>query len=266
MKEYINKNETGFASLSAYMSSPTSSIQDFKNCYFYLIKFLEDINNDENYSKGYLQIEGAVEKFLKCAVNNGYDNNKVFSETISLSKDLSSYILKYNIESENFVDIVSFVFFKINNKKKILKINCKELFLQLFNKINIIYNEVSAEKELFSHHFDIFDFYKPSEIERHKSIEFLQKSISIIDGDTNLNTIEKNKIISRINLVEHEINGMNPCLSDVLGILNEIVIILKSIAIGLKENSSINEAKDEILNSISIIENSSINSKLIKIY
>lgn len=264
MQEYIDKDNSSFSSISAYMSSPISTIHDLNKCYSFLINFLEEINSDEFYGKGFLQIEGAVEKFLKCACNNGYDNKKEYEMTISVSKNLANYILRYINTTENFIDFISSNFFKKNNHKKILKNNCKELFLLLFNKINSIYTESLSKKELINHHFDIFDFYKPSEIDRYKSTELLVDAILIITNDSNLNSNEKNKIISRIKAAEREIDNTNPILSDILGLLSELAIILKSIAIGADDKLSINEAKDKVLKSISTIEESCINASLIK--
>jgi hypothetical protein len=114
------ENEENISSISEYMRSPISTIKDLHNCYCFLTKFLQEINKDEFYSKGFLQIEGSVEKFIKCAKNNGFENEKECSNVISIAKNLAFNIMRYHNTNENFFQITLNIFRK-NNQRKILK-------------------------------------------------------------------------------------------------------------------------------------------------
>ena len=247
-----------FDNLSEYMSSPVSTIKDLKKCYSFLIEYLKEMNSSDVYNKGFLQIEGAVDKFLKCANSVGFDDEKEYVSTISVSKNLAYYMLKYYNTTENFIQIISYNLFNKNNQKKALKNNCEELFLTLFNKINTIYNKILTQAESRTNNFDIFNFYHPENIERVESVELLQEIISVIIEEESLSKNEKSKIISRIKSAVVEINNTYPDIVYILGSLNEVVLVLKSIASDVTGPSSIDDAKNMILKIISIVEKTCI--------
>lgn len=258
VKNNFEIDDKCFSSISEYMSSSASTVKDLKKCYSFLMEYLKEINSSDVYNKGFLQIEGAVDKFLKCAVGVGFDDDKECLSTISVSKNLAYYMLKYYNTNENFIQLISYNLFNKNNQKKILKRNCEELFLSLFNKINMIYNKIVNQSESRIHNFDIFNFYHPENIERAESAELLQKTISVIIEEDNLSKNEKSRIISRIKSAVIEINNTYPDLVYILGSLNEVVLVLRSIASSITGPSSIDDAKNMILKIILIVEKSCV--------
>lgn len=256
--EYFN-NEESISSINEYMRSPALTIQDLNRCYSFLIEFLKEINKDEFYSKGFLQIEGAVDKFLKCAMSNGFNNEKECSNAITASRNLAVNIMKYHNTSDNIFQIISYNIFKKNNQKKILKYTCEEYFLYLFNIINSIYNKIVTDYNSNLNIYNIFDFYTPENIERNDSFDLLRIIAKLINDSNELNKNEKYKFLSRLKVIKDEFDNQIPDLSIIFGVSKEILIILKAISSSKKEESNIVKARDNIEKFTSIIENTCIN-------
>lgn len=224
-----------------FLNTDITNYRVIFECYMNL---LSSLSNDNYSINNLLKLNGSASKFIKC-INLRLKETESNNDYLIIVGLLSNNIKQYHIR-ENRPGFLA------TSKTKLIDSyeNVYKLTMELINKFN------SSQTETFD--IKLNGLFTPELIDKTQIKQLINDAIDLIEKDQTLSSKTKNKITIYLKKVIQLIDDSDSSWALVLGALKETIIILAalgSIAAGI---SLIIPAKDKLVQTTNIIEQSSI--------